>query len=81
MLSIFNNGSQLWILFLIMLGWAAYWGWKTYKSHKSGYHRQNKDGTYTDVKPTLMANQNFWFGIAGVVAMAVFMWLINSDYL
>lgn len=80
MLNIFNNGSQLWVLLLLMLGWGAYWGYRTYKSHKSGYHKQLPNGKYVDTPPSLLHNTNFWFLVAGEVLMAVFLFWINSDY-
>ncbi len=80
MLSIFNNGSQAWILFIILLGWTGYWGWRTYKSHKSGYHRQLPGGGWVDEAKALFANGNFWFGLIGLVALIVTIIVINADY-
>lgn len=80
MLSIFNNGSQAWILFFILVFWTGYWGWKTYTSHKSGYHRQLPGGGWKDELKALGANGNFWFALLGVVGIIVAIIVINADY-
>lgn len=80
MLSIFNNGSQLWVLFLILLGWVGFWGWRTYKSHKEGYHRQLPGGGYEDQESSLFSNGNFWFGVFGAIGLIVAILVINADY-
>lgn len=80
MLNIFNNGSQLWVLVLCMVAWAIYWGIRTYKSHKSGYHKQLPSGKYVDTPPSLLHNTNLWLLVGGEILMAVFLFWINSDY-
>lgn len=80
MLSIFNNGSKLWVLFIILVLWTVYWGWKTYTSHKRGYHRQLPGGGWKDELKALGANGNFWFALLGILGLIGFTIFINGDY-
>lgn len=80
MLSIFNNGSYAWVVLIIDIIWAIVFGYRTYVSHKSGYHRQQRRGPYVNTPPQLLDNANFYFLAAGVILWTGMMIWINSDY-
>ncbi|MDX1936366.1 MAG: hypothetical protein SFU21_04595 [Flavihumibacter sp.] len=81
LLSFLNNGSQTWVLLIVLIFWVAYWGYKTIKSHKSGYHRlNNSTGKYEDENPSLTSNGNFWLLLLGVIGIVAFIIIINSEY-
>lgn len=80
LLSIFNNGSQAWILFVMMLIWAAVFGTKTYLGYKKGDTKQLPNGQYVDLPRTLKNNANFWLLILGEIGLLVFLLWINSEY-
>lgn len=80
LLSIFNNGSQSWVIVLLGAVLVAYFGFKTYKSHKSGYHAPDANGKYYNTKGTLLNNGWFLMLLIAVVGILFFLWLINKDY-
>lgn len=79
-LSIFNNGSQAWILLIIDIIWVIVFGTKAYLSHKSGYHKQLPNGSYVDTPPSLLSNSNFILLITGFIGWTAFLIWINSAY-
>lgn len=81
LLSFLNNGSQTWVLFIALLVWVAFFGYKTIKSHKSGYHHlNNSTGKYEDDTPNITSNGNFWLLILGAAGIIAFIIIINSEY-
>lgn len=86
MLSIFNNGSAAWVILVLLVAWCAVWGYRSYKSHKSGYNIQSRDGSgkYYDVpkswKLLFTNNGNFKMLLCGIVGLLIFLFWINADY-